>query len=294
MIHLITGIGSIGSRYKRILEEMGEEVRCSDLNLVADWRGIDIVWICTPTSIHHEDIFYALNQSIYIFCEKPLTDDFRGAIDIEQVCSKKEGRIYVSCNMRFHPCVQILKKAFDEGKAGEVLYIRYNYSFFLPYQRSNWFNSYVMKDGILLDCIHEIDLALWFGGEMDNLQGFCSQLELPIHDLSRMYITHKNKIFSEISLDFLRRDKVRQVEIIGKEGTLYWRSMGKDPEDGSVYLNKNGKSEILYQGIIDPDEMYKNQIKFVMENKPHNLQEHMKVLKVALDAREQNITQTHR
>jgi len=296
MIHLVVGgLGSIGSRYCRLLKEYGEEVRISDINIAADWKNVDICWICSPSQIHHEDVFYALNQGIYVFCEKPLTDDLRGAEDIRQASLKKRamsnqqggGKVYVSCNMRFHPCVQLLKKDFDAGTVGEPLYIRYNYSHYLPFQRPNWMQSYVMNDGIILDCIHELDLALWFGGELNNLQGFCSTLELPIHDFSRMHIVHKNNLVSEIALDFLRRDKVRQIEIIGTKGTLQWRSEGKEPEKALVRFN----SEILYEGEIEPNEMYRNQIKYVMEQKPHNLDEHIKILKIALEARNAQIQQ---
>lgn len=280
--HLVIGLGSIGSRHKRILEELGEEVRVADINIPADWRGIDMVWICTPPQVHHDDIFLALNKGIYIFCEKPLTDDSKVLEEIEQRAKEKNAKIFVACNMRFHPCVQLVRENLP--KIGDILYGRFSFAHFLPYQRPNWQESYVMRAGIVLDCIHELDLALWFNGPSKEIQGFASNIELPIHDYSRMYVYHENKVISEIALDFLRRDKMRQIEIVGKEGTLHWSSHGKNPSADYLALHYRGTSEVLYNGTVEPDEMYRNQIKHILTNKPDNLAEHIKILKTAMEA----------
>lgn len=260
MTHIVIGaLGSIGSRQARLLKEAGEEVRTSDVNMPADWKGVDMAWICTPPRVHHEDIFLALNQGIYIFCEKPITDDLKLIETIQEECAKKNGKIFVACNMRFHPEVIKVKEIVDKGEVGDPVYMRFYYSHYLPSQRKNWQESYVMQTGIILDCIHMIDLALWFGGDIENLQGFASQLELPLLDFSRMYITHKKKVLSEIALDFIKRERSCGLEIVG--------------------TNKS-----VSCSIDNTDEMYKNQIKYVLENKPHNLEEHLKVLKVAMEA----------
>lgn len=286
MTHLVIGSsGSIGSRHKRLLQEAGEEVRECDVNIPADWKGVDIVWICTPPMTHHEDIFQALHMGHYIFCEKPLVNEPKVMEEIVKTYEKQKGRIFVASNMRFHPCVQIIKEQLDKGAIGDPVYMRFSFSHHLPYQRENWAESYVVHTGIILDCMQYIDLAIWFAGQQDNLQGFSSILELPIYDFSRMYITHKSRVLSEIALDFIRRDKAIKIEIVGKGGTLYCRMYGKEPEDAHVAILKDkGTNEVLFNRSVDLDEMYRNQMKYILENKPDNFMEHINVLKVAMEA----------
>jgi D-apiose dehydrogenase len=59
----------------------------------------DIVSICTPPSLHHEQTLIALRHGCHVFCEKPLAEDLKQTD--EMIRASKEANRYVVVNSQF-------------------------------------------------------------------------------------------------------------------------------------------------------------------------------------------------
>ena len=223
---LVLGYGSIGKRHAQNLIDLGHKVKVYDPEwkkvprelLELDLREIDseVIFICTPTSTH--DLLIQDWRAKHLFIEKPLVDS--GA-DLERIRSMKVyGTDMVACNMRFEPLIQRAYEIIKEGKIGTVFSVKVDFGYYLPYWRPGVDYKQVEIPGVVLDCIHEIDLLRWFHGDPDEVgasQGISNYFGIANVDA---ILRWKNGLVANIHMDYLRREKKRVIEWVGSEGTL--------------------------------------------------------------------------
>lgn len=289
--HLIVGLGSIGKRHADILVKNGYEVAGIDpysidrfgFKIFDDFQSgwgfnPDMVWICSPTALHADQACEMIEKGCHLFIEKPVAhtpDQAKRILDCFQR-QKKNKIVWVGCNMRFHPAVVNVKKNLDNGLIGKALIFRIHFSHWLPNMRPkvDYRDTYtVQKDGggIILDDIHDIDIALWLAGPVKKVSGLkmnSGLLEIAAEDVAVLNMIHENQSVSIIHMDFLRKDKSRGIEIIGEKGSIEWRSRGKNPERSTItfFPPANGEPQILYdEKITDSDTMFEAQLKCIQE-----------------------------
>jgi predicted dehydrogenase len=76
--------------------------------------------------------------------------------------------------------------------------------------------------GVILDAIHELDLALWMFGEPETIYcagGKFSDLEIDVEDVAEILLRYPDKIVS-IHLDSMQRAPERFCEITGTRGQI--------------------------------------------------------------------------
>lgn len=287
--HLIIGMGQIGKRHARLLEESGEQVYGYDIDFntnkniqtsvyddyeEAYHKCPDMIWICTPTVFHYEYAIEAIREGKRVFIEKPITSAMVEALAIQ----KEGGNVWVACNYRFHPAVKVLKDNLD--KVGKILYSRMHFSHYLPYQRDNW-QEYMRDTNILMDVgWHFVDLAHWlFGKSLLFNHHFLSQPK----DITQIRLTHRSDILTFIHLDYLRRDKAWGIEVVGEKGTLTLESHYRDPETVSVKYRNKSEMDVLIEMRCPSDAMYQEQIKYLLDNpQASNIDDAVEVMEVCL------------
>ena len=132
--------------------------------------------------------------------------------------------------MRFHPGPATIKRLLGQGAIGEVIAARIQSGSFLPRWRTqqHYHGSYSASPlwgGALLDCIHEIDLALWYFGSA-TIAGAATlpakSLGLETDGLAEIILEHGTGVLCSVHLNFVQRDYRRTCQVIGSEGTIYW------------------------------------------------------------------------
>ena len=248
---LVVGGGSIGKRHLQNLRDLevkdialveadaqrrrtvtGElGLPCfSQLNVGLDWTP-DFVVIATPTHLHVEQALHIARNGFDLFVEKPLGHTPSGLDELLAVVEQKQLISLVGCNMRFHPGPAQVKELLLQHRLGKVLFARLHVGSYLPSWRpeADYRVNYAAADetggGCILDCIHEIDLARWYLGEV--LEVFCiaghmSSLEISTEDVAILVCRHIGGAISEIHLDYVQRTYERGCQIVGESGSLFW------------------------------------------------------------------------
>lgn len=256
------------------------------------------VVLCSPSHFHVSQAKEALARGCCLFVEKPLALNQRQAEALAPLLRKRHGFLMVGCNLRFHPGIKTLAKALAEKKIGRPLYCRAQFAHYLPNWRpdQDYRRTYSAQKsgggGILLDAIHEPDYLCWLFGDVSKVWGnVCriGDLETDVEDTANYTLWHEAPFFSEVHVDFLRRDKARECEVVGTHGTLVWQSEGKNPERVLVrwFDAKSGEWTILHQDeAYDLNGQYVDEMDYFLgcvehKTKPMNgLEEAMHVLKV--------------
>ncbi len=265
---LVIGCGSIGRRHATniVALQAGEvsvfdtdQSACSQLaaqsgavavrDLSSAWDDTDVVVVAAPTQHHLALAQEAVGHGCHLFIEKPLSYDLKGVESLCDALNDSGLTSMVACNMRFHPGPTTVKHWLDEGAVGQVLSARLHTGSYLPEWRPDQeFRSSYSADqdwgGAVLDCIHEIDLALWYLGSAELLAA-CSMpaetIGLETDGLAELILRHASQSISSIHLNFVQRDYSRTCQIIGSEGTIYW-----DMQQGQVVLKGSGGKTIRW------------------------------------------------
>jgi len=236
---LVLGAGSIGRRHARNLVAAGASVAVADPVTSPDVEGVDAVaWddadpgayagvvIASPT-IHHLDQAHAASASgTPALVEKPLATSAAGAAALLPA----NDRVRVGFNLRFHRPIAELVQLVHEGRVGRVVSARLWFGHDLTAWRpgTDYRTSYsaqaALGGGVLLDAIHELDLAVWlFGPDLavdGAVVGRVGDLDLDVEDTVRALLHTPDGAPVEIALDYLSRDYRRGIEVIGTEGTV--------------------------------------------------------------------------
>ena len=137
----------------------------------------------------------------------------------------------IGSNMRFHHGPATIKELLAKGIIGKIISAHMDAGQYLPDwhpwedYRQMYSASASLGGGVLLDGIHEIELARWIFGEVDAVYsqgGTLSSLEIDTEDTIDilMRMTAGNSV--SIHMDYVQRTACRTSKIIGEEGTIVW------------------------------------------------------------------------
>ncbi|SDW87805.1 Predicted dehydrogenase [Arthrobacter sp. cf158] len=99
----------------------------------ADWRSvvaspdIDAVDIVTPPGLHKEIALAAIAHGKHVFCEKPITNDVPGALEMWDAAREGGVTNQVGFNYRHIPAITHAKELLSPGKLGAPLQFRGTY-----------------------------------------------------------------------------------------------------------------------------------------------------------------------
>lgn len=183
----------------------------------------DVIFITNPTGKHYETIKRYSQNTVNMFIEKPVFDNFD--CDIASLNLSESGIYYVACPLRYTSVIQYIRENIDFQK---VISVRAICSSYLPEWRAgiDYRDTYSAKKdmggGVALDLIHEWDYLTYLFGfpeEVTYLGGKYSELEIDNDDLA-VYIGKAKSRIIELHLDYFGRKNIREMEIFLTDETV--------------------------------------------------------------------------
>ena len=289
----LIGFGSIGKRHYKNLKEIFSSIIIYDpkyhnkKKLEEIYNFCDDIFICSPLDSHENYLKKSMQLKKNIFIEKPLllnTKKFYKPI-INYYKNKKV--IYVGFNLRFRKIVKFIKDEIDKNNFGKIYWAKFLMSSYLPNWRNNYniHNSYAnskINGGVLLDSIHELDLAEFFFGNsklksyfLDNL----NILKIKSDEYANLTLKHNNGVISNIQLDYLNKNNKREITICGSKNYLE-----ADIVKGELKII--GKKRIKKKINYNRNDEYKNELinfyKLISLNKKNlNLKSNLNIHSIA-------------
>jgi predicted dehydrogenase len=308
------GYGSIGKRHVNILSKNSniKIIICTKRKLQhLEKKGIIVhnslknalqenpeVGIITNESSKHISTALTLAENgLDLFIEKPLSNNNKNIQKLIDVVEKKKLITQIGCQIRFNPCLEMIKKIVKNKKIGKVISIKAENGSYLPswHPNENYKKSYsARKDlggGVVLTCIHELDYLYWIFGDISEIFSMtCTlgNLKIDVDDFSAIILKFKNNIIGEIHLDFLQKPNSRSLKLIGTKGTLFWDYFKKQITINEYKKEKENIEKIQY---IKNFEYIKELDHFLdcvkkRKNTINDLKQGKKVLEMALSIKE--------
>lgn len=207
----------------------------------------DFAVIANPSAGHGEALIALMRAGIPAYIEKPVVTARAELAAVERALSEigKPPVTLVGCNLRFLPSLAKMRALVAKGAVGVPARAHLAVGQWLPDWRpaQDYRESYsadpARGGGVVLDLIHEIDMARFLFGEFEVVQavgGHYTALEIASEDAAAILLSRRKGPAVSIGLDYVARKPIRRYEIVGSEGTLIWdmheRTLTRDHPQG--------------------------------------------------------------
>ena len=243
---LIMGSGGIGRRHAQAAKNFWPDARLvavrdgeSEATLALGMQvvptleaalalGPDAAIVALPPRLHGPVGAAILEAGVPLYLEKPV------AIDSDQIASaaqraQAQGVVtQVGCVLRFLPGFAKIASWLAQGLVGEVRHARLAVGQWLPDWRPgrDWRQTYSAHraegGGVLLDLIHETDMARFLFGEFDHVSARVVRtgaLDADVEDSADL-LYGRDGLSVSVHLDYLDRAGCRQGRIVGALGSI--------------------------------------------------------------------------
>lgn len=249
---LVAGCGSIGQRHLRNLRGLGvtrlaacdpDAARTAEvaaelgIPTFAEYRAAlaatspDVVFVCTPPSLHVDQARQAVAAGAHVFIEKPLASSLDGVDDLIASARAAKRVCQLGYNLRFDSGLKLVHDLVARGQIGRVLWARAEYGQYLPDwrpgrdYRSSYSAQRRLGGGVLLDVSHELDYVMWLLGRPTQVVGMAGRvgaLDVDVDDCATVLLRFPGGAQADVHVDFLQRDYSRSCKLAGEQGTIVW------------------------------------------------------------------------
>ena len=247
----IIGCGLIGQKRVKALGDGGEIIACADVDIkkamslasnenvkpFEDWKEllklpeVEIVVVATMHDSLAKITLAALEAKKHVLVEKPAARLASELIPIIAAAKKRNLKVHVGFNHRYHRSLRKAREIIDSGELGELMFIRARYGHGgRPGYNKEWrANPELSGGGELIDQgAHLIDLSRWFLGEFSKVQGFAHTFywDMPVDDNGFMLLKTSQKQTAFLHVSCSEWKNLFSMEIYGREGKLDLSGLG--------------------------------------------------------------------
>ena len=204
---------------------------CGDWRTAATHDEVDIVIVATTHDQLAAVAEAAAAAGKHVLIEKP---GARRAAELELTLREAQRTgvaIRVGFNHRYHRALQEARRIFLSGALGEMMFVRgrYGHGGRVGYEREWRADPQASGGGELLDQgVHLIDLARWFLGDFERVQGHIGTYfwDMPVEDNAFLILTTGTGKAAFLHATWTEWKNLFSLEIYGRQGKLEISGLG--------------------------------------------------------------------
>lgn len=184
----------------------------------------DIVSVATHLDTHFELVKMAAGIGPKaIICEKPMSDSFKKAKLMVEICKRGKCLLFINHLRHFDPLMRKWQGKVRGGLLGKSLQVKCNY-----------------YNGFFNNGTHMVDLLRWFLGEVERVSGFYNlETSNPKKDKNiDAVVFFKNKSRAILQSQFQKRGLTEWV-FYGENGELKIKKLGMEIRYGNLKIGKS-------------------------------------------------------
>lgn len=237
---------------------------------------IDIVCVTTSSGSHFQIGMDTLAAGKHLVMEKPIALQASEAQLLIESAESKGLTLSVISQRRFEPHFIILKKLIDENKLGKLMLIEAGTPYFRTqeYYNSSVWRGTIAEDGgaMMNQGIHQLDLLLWLGGEVQTVYGKTATLahEMEAEDMAVAIVKFTSGLFGTImSSTSVKPGFPPFIHVYGEKGTVkihgqsvdHWLVEGVEAPPQNTAVVSDGSSnpsaishiyhKLQFQGLLE-------------------------------------------
>ena len=185
--------------------------------------GLDVVWIATPTWLHHDQSVAALVSGVHVLCEKPLAGNSGAAWDMVETAQRAGRVLATGYQGRYVPGHHEMHRLIADGAVGDVTVARTYYGVHRPGPPPEWRRRRETATwGALADIgTHHIDLLRMLLGEVVEARGLTGhQLGFETEDVAATALRFASGVLATLTATVNVWRQQTRVEVHGTSGLL--------------------------------------------------------------------------
>ena len=248
---------AVWSRSKKSAVDFAQHYQTKPFETVSEMvknAQIDVAIVCTPHPFHREPAIEAARAGANILVEKPLASTLEDADAIIEAGNSAGVKLGVISQRRWYAPVMRIKKAIEAGKIGRPVFGTVNMLGWRDktyYDADAWRGTWKMEGGGVLvnQAPHQLDLLLWYMGEIDEVYGLWKNLNHPyieVEDTAVAIVKFKNGGIGNIIVSNSQKPGIYgKVHVHGENGA----SVGVQTDGGAMFVA--GMSTVLEPPVND-------------------------------------------
>ncbi len=240
---LVAVMDANGEVAEKCKEKYGAKYAFSNYEDVLKIDEIEAVYIASPVFFHKEQAIAAAKAKKHILLEKPVALSVSDAEEIKKACEENGVKISIGFLMRFHGYHQRIKEIISEGKIGDIVSIRGQFTCWYPDIDGAWRQKKATSGGgALVDMgIHVIDLIHYITGlKAVEVAAFnqTQTFNYEVDDSSNVIMKMDNGSVAYVDSNFNIPDaaSVAKLEIYGTKGSIVATGTLAQDEVGNVNI----------------------------------------------------------
>ena len=192
----------------------------TDIDAFLETSGIDVVYIATPHTLHHEQARQCLEKGIPVLCEKPMTINRDQALDLVETSRANKTFLMEGMWLRFVPSINMVLEMVNKGTIGKIISIKASMSYKAPQDTSNRYFSPELGGGSLLDLgIYPVFLAMQLLGKPNGIKAFGKLSDDDIDEACSVLLHYRNGQYAILEASLVSQTDL-VAEIFGEKGTI--------------------------------------------------------------------------
>ena len=237
-------LSGVWSRSPGSAEKFAATYKTRPYNSIArmvDENSTDLVIVCTPHPFHRQPAVEAAKAGANVLVEKPLASDLGDCDAIINECRNNNVKLGVVSQRRWYQPVLRVRDAIDKGKIGRpvlgtVTMLGWRDKAY--YDSDAWRGTWDMEGGGVLvnQSPHQLDLLLWFMGEVDEVYGLWRNLNHPyieVDDTAAAIVKFRSGAVGNILVSNSQKPGIYgKVHVHGENGA----SVGVQTDGGAMFI----------------------------------------------------------
>ncbi len=213
----------------------------TDIPSMIDEMAIEAVVVCTPHPAHAAPAIQALERGVHVLVEKPLAASLADCDAMIAAAERSHVKLGVISQRRWYAPVMRVKTAIDSGKIGKPILgtiTLLGWRDQAYYASDPWRGRWDTEGGGVLvnQAPHQLDLLLWYMGEIDELVGYWANLNHPyieVEDTALAIVRFKSGALGNIILSNSQNPGLYgNVHVFGDNGA----AIGVQTDSGSMFI----------------------------------------------------------
>lgn len=226
--------------------------------------NIDLISICTPSGLHPVHGIQVAKAGKHVLTEKPMACRLNEADELIKACEEAGVKLFVVLQNRLNPAIQLVRRAFEEGRFGKIYMITSNVFWTRPqdyYDMATWRGTWELDGGAFMNqASHYVDMVQWFGGPIEEVKSITATLarNIQAEDTGSAIIRFQNGAIGSINVTILTYPKNLEgsITILGETGTVRIAGTSMNKIEQWDFADKQTYDAELEQYNTNPTSVY--------------------------------------
>jgi len=231
------------ARSKKFADEFGFKKYYGSYDELAADKEVDIIYVASPHSHHHEHVMLCLKNRKAVICEKAFSLTSREAEEMIAEARKQNVFLMEALWPPFQPLYQKTKEVLESGLAGKIIHINARFGFQAPYNPTDRKFNLELGGGSLLDIgIYAVIDALWFMGVPDEITSVASFAETGSEDSISIIFRYNDGRMANLYSSFRTAAGIG-CDLLCENGNLFFSRARDMSQCLSIQLNGREKED---------------------------------------------------